>query len=71
MWIATGSVMRQNTGDHTLTFLGMFRSDQFAYVSCAQWMGVLPSELVKAHLNLSDDVIAQLPRSKPVIAAAR
>lgn len=61
----------QNTGDQTLTFLEMFRSNHFADVSLAQWMGVLPSELVKAHLNLSDDVIAQLPRTKPVIAAGR
>jgi oxalate decarboxylase len=59
----------QNTGDQTLTFLEMFRSDHFADVSLAQWMGVLPSELVRAHLNLSDEVIAQLPRTKLVIAA--
>jgi hypothetical protein len=32
-------------------------------------MGVLPSELVKAHLNLDDHVIAGLPRTKPVIVA--
>jgi len=34
-------------------------------------MRVLPSELVKAHLGLSGDVIARLPRTKPVIAAGR
>jgi oxalate decarboxylase len=59
----------QNTGNETLTFLEMFRSDHFADVSLAQWMGVLPSELVKAHLNLDDHVIAGLPRTKPVIVA--
>jgi oxalate decarboxylase len=42
----------ENTGDETLTFLEMFRSDHFADVSLAQWMGVLSPELVKAHLNL-------------------
>jgi hypothetical protein len=29
--------------------------------------GVLPPELVKAHLNLDDDVITGLPRTKPII----
>ena len=42
-----------------------FRSDHYADVSLSQWMGVLPPELVEAHLNLPDDVIADLPRSKP------
>ena len=59
----------ENTGDATLVFLEMFRSDHFADVSLAQWMGVLPPELVKAHLNLDDDVIAGLPRTKPGMVA--
>jgi oxalate decarboxylase len=59
----------ENTGDETLTFFEMFRSDHFADVSLSQWMGVLPPELVKAHLNLADDVIAGLPRTKPGIVA--
>lgn len=57
----------ENTGEETLVFLGLFRSDHYADVSLSQWMGVLPSELVKAHLNLDDDVISGLPRSKPLI----
>ena len=59
----------ENTGDETLVFLEMFRSDHFADVSLAQWMGVLPPELVKAHLNLDDDVVAGLTRTKPGIVA--
>jgi hypothetical protein len=39
---------------------------EVADVSLAQWMGVLPPELVKAHLNLDDAVIAALPRTKPI-----
>lgn len=61
----------QNTGDQTLRFLEMFRSDHFADVSLAQWLGVLPPELVKAHLDLADDVLSRLPRNKPVIASGR
>ena len=45
----------------------MYRSDRVADVSLSQWMGVLPPELVKAHLNLDDAVIAGLPRSKPLV----
>jgi oxalate decarboxylase len=59
----------ENTGEETLTFFEMFRSDHFADVSLAQWMGVLPPELVKAHLNLDDETIAGLPRTKPGIVA--
>jgi hypothetical protein len=44
----------------------MFRSDHFADVSLSQWMGVLPPELVRAHLNLDHATIAALPRSKPL-----
>ena len=55
----------ENTGDETLTFLELFRSDHFADVSLAQWMGVPTAELVKAHLNLDDATIAKLPRTKP------
>jgi hypothetical protein len=31
-------------------------------------MGVLPPELVKAHLNLDDKVIANLPKVQPLVA---
>ncbi|HYB27992.1 MAG TPA: oxalate decarboxylase family bicupin [Solirubrobacteraceae bacterium] len=54
----------ENTGDETLAFLGLFRSDHYADVELAQWMGVLPPALVKAHLNLDDDVIAKLPKTR-------
>ncbi len=41
----------ENTGDETLTHLALFRSDHHADISLSQWMGALPPELVKAHLN--------------------
>jgi oxalate decarboxylase len=59
----------ENTGEETLAFLEMFRSDHYADVSLSQWMGVVSPELIKAHLNLDDDVIGGLPRSKPLIVA--
>jgi oxalate decarboxylase len=57
----------ENTGDEPLVFLALFRSDHYADVSLAQWMGVLPPELVKAHLNLDDEVIANLPKAEQFV----
>jgi len=57
----------ENTGDEPLVFLALFRSDHYADISLAQWMGVLPPELVKAHLNVDDEFIAKLPKSKPLV----
>jgi oxalate decarboxylase len=45
----------------------MFRSDRFADVSLTQWMALTPPALVAAHLNLDADVVAALPKDKPVI----
>ncbi len=57
----------QNTGDETLRFLEVFRSPYYADISASQWLGVLPAELIKAHLNADDRTVASLPRIKPVI----
>ena len=57
----------ENTGEETLVFLALFRSDHYADISLAQWMGVTPPELVKAHLNLEDATIAGLPRTRPLV----
>jgi oxalate decarboxylase len=48
-------------------FLEMFRSDRFADVSLAQWMGLTPPELVRAHLNLAAEIVAGFPRTKPIV----
>jgi oxalate decarboxylase len=57
----------ENTGEEPRLFLALFRSDHYADISLAQWMGVLPPELVKAHLNLDDEVIANLPKAKSLV----
>ena len=54
----------QNTGDETLRFLAMFRSDHYADISLAQWVALTPPRLVKAHLNLDDATIASLSAKK-------
>ena len=59
----------ENTGDEPLRFLEMFRSDRFADISLSQWMALVPTELVKAHLNLDDKTMVAIARAqdKPVI----
>ena len=61
----------ENTGEETLTFLEMFRSDHFADISLNQWMALTPPELVQAHLNLDDATIAGLSKTKPIIVRGR
>ena len=57
----------QNTGEEKLTFLEMFKSDRFADVSLNQWMALTPPELVKAHLNIDQQTVDALSRSKPIV----
>ena len=61
----------ENTGSETLTFLEMFKSDQFADVSPQQWMALTPPELVRAHLNLDEETIARLPKEKQIVVAPK
>src|SRR4051812_22721837 len=63
---AMGHYVR-NVGDEALVFLEMFRSDRFADLSLSQWLGMLPPELVKAHLNVGDETVAALSKVKPVV----
>jgi oxalate decarboxylase len=65
---ATGHYV-ENTGDTTLRFLEMFRSDRFADVSLNQWLALTPPQLVTAHLHLSDLAMQKLRKEKrPVVA---
>ena len=59
----------ENTGNETLTFLEMFRSNRFADVSLAQWLALTPPELVQAHLNVDQKTMATLSarKDKPVV----
>ena len=59
----------ENTGNETLRFLEMFRSDRFADISLSQWMALSPPELVQAHLNLDRETVAGLSKDKPIVVA--
>jgi oxalate decarboxylase len=57
----------QNTGTEPLMFLELFRSDHFADVSLNQWLALTPPELVRAHLNIDEQTIAALSKTKPIV----
>lgn len=58
----------QNTGDTSVWFLEMFKSDRFADVSLNQWMALTPAELVRGNLNASDELMRSLRKTKwPVV----
>lgn len=58
----------QNTGNDSLWFLEMFKSDRFADVSLNQWMALTPQELVQTNLNVGPELLNALRKEKwPVV----
>lgn len=49
----------ENTGDTTLRFLEMFKSDHFADISLNQWMALTSPQLLKEHLPVEDKFIKE------------
>jgi oxalate decarboxylase len=60
----------ENTGNTTLRFLEIFKSDYYADVSLDQWLALTPPELVTAHLGGDPALIRALRKDKvPVVPA--
>lgn len=58
----------QNTGDQTLWFLEMFKSDRFVDVFLNQWMALTPRDLVKSNLHVGPQLLDVLNKVKhPVV----
>jgi oxalate decarboxylase len=58
----------ENTGNTTLRFLELFKSDHYADVSLDQWLALTPPDLVGAHLRSDPQFIRALRRDKmPVV----
>jgi oxalate decarboxylase len=51
----------ENTGNTDVVFLEMFAIDQFLDVSLNQWLRRVPSEMLKAHLNIDKATAAKIP----------
>src|SRR5258705_13646748 len=54
----------ENTGDTDLVILELFATDQFMDVSLNQWLRRLPSEMLKAHLNIDKEMAMKIPAEK-------
>jgi oxalate decarboxylase len=59
----------ENTGKGDVTFLEMFKADQFVDVSLNNWLRRVPPEAVAAHLNLDSEQIARIPAEKELVIA--
>ncbi|KAH9925464.1 oxalate decarboxylase [Amylocystis lapponica] len=57
----------ENVGNTTLHYLEILKTDVYQDISLNQWLALTPPELVKAHLQLSDQTIQHLSKTKPVI----
>jgi oxalate decarboxylase len=58
----------ENTGNTTLQFLEIFKSDRYADVSLNQWLALTPPELVVAHLKTDPKFLGALRKEKsPVV----
>jgi len=54
----------ENTGDTDLVVLELFAADEFSDVSLNQWLKRVPSEMLKAHLNIDKEMVMKIPAEK-------
>jgi oxalate decarboxylase len=58
----------QNTGNQSLWFLEMFKSDRFVDVSLNQWMALTPRDLIRDNLHVGPELLDALRKQKwPVV----
>ncbi|KAI0694598.1 Bicupin oxalate decarboxylase oxidase [Cytidiella melzeri] len=57
----------ENTGNTSLRFLEIFKSDKFEDISLAQWLALTPPELVQDHLQLDNETLASLNKTKATV----
>ncbi|KAI0734828.1 oxalate decarboxylase [Fomitopsis betulina] len=60
----------ENIGNETLHYLEIFNSDRVVDVSLNQWLALTPPDIVKANLQISDEVINRLSKTKPYVVGA-
>jgi oxalate decarboxylase len=54
----------ENTGDTDLVVLELFAAGEFMDVSLNQWLRRVPSEMLRAHLNIDKDTAMKIPAEK-------
>ncbi|OCL07133.1 Bicupin, oxalate decarboxylase/oxidase [Glonium stellatum] len=57
----------ENTGSVPLVFLEVLQAPKFSDISVGQWLGLTAPQIVKDHLNVDDNFVSQLPKTKQII----
>jgi len=57
----------ENTGDTDLVFLETLAAPTFTDVSLNQWLRRVPSEMLKAHLNIDKEMAMKIPAEKLIV----
>jgi oxalate decarboxylase len=57
----------ENTGNTDLVALELFAADEFMDVSLNQWLRRVPSEMLKAHLNIDKQTATKIPAEKLIL----
>lgn len=57
----------ENTGNTDLTFLEMFKSDEFQELALSEWLTHTPPELVMQHLNIDRATLNAIPKEANVL----
>jgi oxalate decarboxylase len=57
----------ENTGDTDLTFLECLAAPHFIDVSVNQWLRRVPTEMLKAHLNIDSTAAKKIPAEKMIV----
>ena len=57
----------ENTGDTDLVFLETLPSAEFTDVSLNQWLRRVPTEMLKAHLNIDSTAGKKIPAEKMIV----
>jgi oxalate decarboxylase len=55
----------QNIGKTDLVFLEIFKADRYAEVSLSDWLTHTPPRMVMETLNLTPEILAQFPKTRP------
>ena len=62
-----GSHYVENTGSEPLVYMEVLSAPRYSDISAAQWLGLTPSQVVRETLNLDQDFIDILPKTKRYI----
>jgi oxalate decarboxylase len=57
----------ENTGDTDLVFLETLAAPHFIDISVNQWLRRVPTEMLKAHLNIDKEAATKIPAEKLIV----